>query len=544
MHWSFWLQLMLRSALVLVAGEALRLINRKRSPAFRHLLLLATFVCLALLPLFSILLPGISLPVWPASNANSSVTVEQVSFTLQQQTASRSLNWPLLIWLLGIAIAMVPILAGIFSAWKLVKRSKRLRDTPWQELLDELCPRSLGSRKPALLVSRELAVPLTCGVLLPKIVVPAAAVGWNAGRRRAVILHEIAHVRRWDVAVQLFVHLIAALWWFQPLVWLLRRSIRQESELACDAAALGQGIRPSQYASELLAIAKGLACDVRLSSSSISMARGGDLEWRLRSVLNPPSALLSQARIWTAAILLAAVTFAASAITDGREKLLQEPGGSIMKRSLFTGLLASVGLSAATISGSIFDPNGVAIPDAKVLLTNPDTGAKQEAASGPDGKFSLENAPAGDYIFAVEKPGYSSILRVYDLKEDSTIDRGFTMAAGDSSKDPNGILTNSDPAARRVRIGGQVAQSNLIRKVQPVYPGPAKAAGVQGTVELEADISKEGVPVEIRVVSSPSDDLSQASLEAVRQWRYRPTLLNGNPVEVVTEVIVNFTLAR
>ena len=215
-----------------------------------------------------------------------------------------------------------------------------------------------------------------------------------------------------------------------------------------------------------------------------------------------------------------------------------------MKRSVFTGLLASVGLSAATISGSIFDPSGSAIPDAKVLLTNPDTGAKQEVASGPDGKFSLEYASAGDYIFTVEKPGYSSIFRAFDLKEDSSIDRGFTMAAGSSPRDTNSIPAESNPAARRVRIEGEVAQSNLIRKVQPIYPVPAKVARTQGTVELEADISKEGVPVEIRVVSSPSDDLSQASLEAVRQWRYRPTLLNGNPVEIVTEVIVNFTLSN
>lgn len=215
-----------------------------------------------------------------------------------------------------------------------------------------------------------------------------------------------------------------------------------------------------------------------------------------------------------------------------------------MKRSIFTGLLASVGLSAATISGSIFDPGGAAIPDAKVLLTNPDTGARQEAVSGPDGKFTLEYAPAGDYIFTVEKPGYNSIFRAFDLKEDSAIDRGFTMAAGETSRETNAIPTVADAGAKRVRIGGRVAQSNLIRKVQPLYPVPAKAAGVQGAVEIEADISQEGVPVELRVVSSPSDDLSQASLEAVRQWRYRPTLLNGNPVEIVTDIVVNFTLTK
>ena len=79
--------------------------------------------------------------------------------------------------------------------------------------------------------------------------------------------------------------------------------------------------------------------------------------------------------------------------------------------------------------------------------------------------------------------------------------------------------------------------------MQPVYPAAAKSAGVQGSVELQAVISAEGVPQDIQVVSSPSDDLSQSALEAVRQWRYRPTLLNGNPVTILTEILVNYTLA-
>ena len=81
----------------------------------------------------------------------------------------------------------------------------------------------------------------------------------------------------------------------------------------------------------------------------------------------------------------------------------------------------------------------------------------------------------------------------------------------------------------------------MTTKVQPIYPEAAKAARVQGTVKMEATISKDGVPIELRVLSSPSDDLSQSALEAVRQWRYRPTLLNGNPIEIVTDIVVNYT---
>lgn len=112
------------------------------------------------------------------------------------------------------------------------------------------------------------------------------------------------------------------------------------------------------------------------------------------------------------------------------------------------------------------------------------------------------------------------------------MERGLTLSS---------VPSNSE--SKRLRVGGNAEQANLIKKVQPTYPAEAKAARVQGTVELEMVISKEGEPLDLRVIRSPSDDLTQSALEAVRQWRYKPTLLNGNPVEIITDVIVNYTLS-
>ena len=221
-----------------------------------------------------------------------------------------------------------------------------------------------------------------------------------------------------------------------------------------------------------------------------------------------------------------------------------------MKRTFLSGLLSSVGLSAATIGGSLFDPSGAAVSQAKASLYNPETKAMEETTTAPDGKFAFDNLPAGQYILRVDKPGFASLFREFNVQSDSKLERGLTLKLG--AKDEAGAAQvakgerpaygqSSDP--RQVRIGGIVAEANLITRVQPVYPASAKAAGIQGTVELETVISKDGVLAEIRVVSSPNDDITQSALDAVRQWRYRPTLLNGAPVEVVTTVIVNYTLA-
>ena len=101
------------------------------------------------------------------------------------------------------------------------------------------------------------------------------------------------------------------------------------------------------------------------------------------------------------------------------------------------------------------------------------------------------------------------------------------------------------PAAKppqRVRVGGNVQQANLIRQVKPPYPPLAKQARIQGTVVLEAVISKQGSVENLRVISG-HPLLIQAALDAVKQWKYKPTLLNGEPVEVVTTVTVNFNLS-
>jgi protein TonB len=96
-------------------------------------------------------------------------------------------------------------------------------------------------------------------------------------------------------------------------------------------------------------------------------------------------------------------------------------------------------------------------------------------------------------------------------------------------------------APKKVNISAGVMQGMLLQKTQPVYPPIAKAARVSGTVVLQATISKNGTIENLHVVSGPAM-LQQAAMDAVKTWRYRPYLLNNEPVEVETTVNVIFTL--
>jgi protein TonB len=95
----------------------------------------------------------------------------------------------------------------------------------------------------------------------------------------------------------------------------------------------------------------------------------------------------------------------------------------------------------------------------------------------------------------------------------------------------------------RIRVSSGVTQGLLVRKVEPTYPQMAKIARVQGAVLLAALIGKDGTIQNLHVVSTASPLLNQAALDAVKQWKYKPYILNGEPVEVDTNITVNFTLS-
>ena len=98
-------------------------------------------------------------------------------------------------------------------------------------------------------------------------------------------------------------------------------------------------------------------------------------------------------------------------------------------------------------------------------------------------------------------------------------------------------------SAAPVPVSGSAQQKKLVKMVRPVYPPEAKAKGIQGKVKLQAVIGKNGAVKELKVLGGP-EELVPPSVEAVKQWEYEPTLKDGEPVEVVTEIDVNFTLGK
>jgi TonB family protein len=122
----------------------------------------------------------------------------------------------------------------------------------------------------------------------------------------------------------------------------------------------------------------------------------------------------------------------------------------------------------------------------------------------------------------------------------------FRFVLSDDKQATDGVAPELGPATefpQRVKVSSGVISGLLLRKVQPAYPPLARQGGVQGTVVIEAIISKDGKVADLHVVSGPPD-LKEAAADAVKQWRYKSYMLMGEPVEVETQIQVNFSLRQ
>lgn len=384
----------------------------------------------------------------------------------------------------------------------------------------------------ALYASAEQPIPFTWGFLRPAIVLPANT-EWTPARRNHVLAHEQAHIQRADWLTQTFAQLLCGLYWFHPLVWIAAARMRRESERACDYAVVRNGHIADEYAEDLLDLARhGSKQDSPLAT--VAMWSRSQLEDRIMRILNNPD------RRGVGRIAAAAMGFAALV--------------ALVPLASVTVLAQNI----VTFQGNVNDPSGARVPGTNIGIVQ--SGNSQvtlaSTVSGPDGSyklsFTMPEPLQGPLLLQAEKPGFAgSAYPVGNFGTKREIIRDISLVVGQIRENVavEGIRPPSlapKPAGnppQRVRVGGNVQAANLLNKTNPEYPKELQEKGIEGTVELEAIISKEGNILSLHPRSKTVDQgLIDAASKAVQTWQYRPTLLNGNPVEVVTTVTVRFYL--
>jgi HEAT repeat protein/beta-lactamase regulating signal transducer with metallopeptidase domain len=189
-------------------------------------------------------------------------------------------------WLGIAAVILARILFGMAWMWRLARRAQPLSGPTWLLSLGRVTERLDLRTAVRVVKSDAAAMPVTCGVLRPAVVLPEESEGWTEERREAVLLHELAHIRRGDLATHLIAWVACSLYWFHPLVWIAARRLRHESERACDDLVLGAGTRASEYAGHLLDIVR-TAGRGRAPAAAVPMAQKSSFEGRLLAILEP-----------------------------------------------------------------------------------------------------------------------------------------------------------------------------------------------------------------------------------------------------------------
>jgi beta-lactamase regulating signal transducer with metallopeptidase domain len=158
-------------------------------------------------------------------------------------------------------------------------------------------------------------MPMTWGWMRPVVLLPHDAPAWTEARRHAVLLHELAHVKRQDYLLQLVAQVACGIYWFHPLVWIAARGLRHERERACDDQVLRIGSKPSEYASQLLDMARALRPVGLRLVPTVAMAAPSQLATRLGAILdaNRRRPVLGRRLAWLACLasLLIAVPLSA-----------------------------------------------------------------------------------------------------------------------------------------------------------------------------------------------------------------------------------------
>jgi beta-lactamase regulating signal transducer with metallopeptidase domain len=303
--------------ILLISAFALNFLLRRASASARNILWTAALAGALVLPLLSVLGPAWRVRA-PLSSAAASPIVKMMtqpsavspvssndahgiapaiaSSKIEQGSHStlsndrRSWSWPLilgLVWLTGTLSIVVQIAVGL-----------RLVDQAWRNshTLDGRMTRIAQEAQASMRIARHIevcvadarsgiAAPIMWGARRPIVLLPSQSADWPDECVRAALLHEFAHIQRWDWPTRIATQIMCALYWFHPLVWMATRQIRETSERACDDCVLNAGVAPADYAQRLIDVLRSIPEGARPPRAAIAMALPNETEGRIKAVL-------------------------------------------------------------------------------------------------------------------------------------------------------------------------------------------------------------------------------------------------------------------
>jgi TonB family protein len=418
----------------------------------------------------------------------------------------RSMPALLALWFAGVLLLLGRLSMGLIIARQMKSLSTEPAPPDLLSTFRQLTHRIGVSRPVRLLHSALVQVPTVIGWLRPVVLFPIGCLaGLSPTQLEAILAHELAHIRRHDYLISVLQSVVEALLFYHPAVWWVSHRIRTEREHCCDDLAVRIGGNPLTYARALSLLAERSA-----SLPAIALgANGGILTMRIKRLLTPKEgpATSQLAAVTLLGIVIAAtglcITTAARAQAQNQTQNKTQPTPTVNLTPAARPQPATNNQQLATNLTPVFQKSPLP-QDVFQSTPQPVTSAAPSVAPKPTSRPSPKPAP----------------IRV-----------SYSPAPA-----PQSPSTDSKPPAH---VAAGVMAGQVVSRVNPIYPPDAKAAHVEGAVVLRAVISTTGDIKQLEVISGP-EMLMKSATDAVGQWKYKPYLLNGQPIEVETTITVNY----
>ena len=461
--------------------------------------------------------------------------------------------------------------------------------------------------KAEFLHSACVSGPVTFGLFRPVVVLPHRFAELPPDIQQAVACHELLHVRRHDWIATVIEESIRAALWFHPAVWWLISQVQLAREQTVDRQVVEFTENRAQYLNALLAMA-GNQPALDLAPATLFLRKRhlkNRVALLLKEVTMSKRTLISfcgtSCALLFAAGWLALHTFpleAAPAAPQEDSKLLHSVAPRYPKAALEKRIEGPVVLEvqidaeghvtdahvlsgpeelrAAALEAVLqwhYSPRAMTLPatsQVTIQFRLPEDVSSEKAAKAdsllPKGKRVtlqsiqieglsstardelLQSLPAhqGDTVDADALLSLQETVRAFDnhlrvslsTPENNSATLRIFLQTADAPEERAQALSSN-----KIRVGAEVQRTKLLHKTTPIYPLEAKAQHIEGAVNLQATIGKDGKVENLQVLDG-NPLLAAAALEAVKNWEYSTTLLNGDPVEVVTKITINFTLSK
>jgi TonB family protein len=565
----------LQAGVVVAVTAACLALLRVHAPRVRlRLLQAALLVCLLALPGAALVFDTAGIAVSPARHTASRPALITASASVAAQLPRSGPSWSAILARVCVGGAVCRF-AWLLVGLRRLRRGVLVAPPERIEAEASVLQGLLGTRA-RIEWRHDIVYPATMGLFPPRVLLPATLVEESPARRRAIVCHELHHVRRGDWAFVVVEEAVRTILWFHPAVRWLIAELRLAREQVVDRAVVTLFGERRSYLEVLYSFAQAPASWTH--GPAVPFFGRHQLERRIVSLVREVTMSRSRTILTT---LLTAVLLGGGAAASGYYVPIdvptsKQPGGE-QPANTAPGPIERTATAAPSraalpkrLQGSPFefpaearDRLASALVTVQVVID--ETGQVAEARVLRYRAEWLPDADAATVAQTTKVLGEHTVstIRGWRYEPPSPAPIMWTMTvfynnksrvgvpeepAGEAeaerrvAADPSGLAT-TPPDGGAVRVGGPVRAPERLTYVSPVYPQDAMDRGVQGVVIIELTIDTSGAVSDARVMRS-IPMLDDAALDAVRQWKYRPTLLNGVAVPVIMTVTINFAPAE